>query len=119
MTQWRAEARKAFLGHLGAEEQAMWGGLFNPRWLALDAALDVAELYIRADEREQMRQSMTRAFLADLGDQCRAEGAAAERDRIRQLAIDVDALYMRQTASAPDYGVTEVDAPFADLIGES
>ena len=45
--------------------------------------------------------------------------AAAERDRIRRLADEVEALYMRQTASAPDFGVTEIETPFADLIGES
>ena len=45
--------------------------------------------------------------------------AAAERERIRQLAVDHDAMFLAAVPVPPDYGVSEIETPFADLLGES
>ena len=63
-----------------------------------------------AAERERMRESMTAAFLADLGDKCRAEGAAAQREQDRQLAIDTHATCTVADSMNPS-------RLFADLLG--
>ena len=100
---------------------------------AVTAALKVAPDGLFAAEIQRMLEAAAPAIraqaiaetlarveqgIADGAAEVIAQAAAAERQRIRQLAADVDAMYMRETASPPDYGVYEIETPFADLLRE-
>ena len=117
----RAAERKRLLAELDGQFTRPRGsdGSFASGWLTAISEFRaiITDPAHRLAPLAEMVQRMRAGKPAESPGEWWDDGAAAERERIRQLAITRNALYL--ASGVPDDGQPSGLMPFADLIGDS